>query len=101
MNNNIIIVTNEEGKSLEINVLLIFELPEFRKKYVTYTMDSENDVDNTTMFISEINSTTNEIKHGMCQYKFQIIALKSLKWKIGFLMLRMGLFKGAHRLIHY
>lgn len=45
--------------------------------------------------------TTNEIKHGMCQYKFQIIALKSLKWKIGFLMLRMGMLKGAHRLIHY
>lgn len=62
MNNNIIIVTNEEGKPLEINVLLIFELPEFRKKYVIYTMDSENDVENTTMFISEINSTTNEIK---------------------------------------
>lgn len=62
MNNNIIIVTNEEGKILKINVLLIFELPEFRKKYVIYTMDSENDVENTTMFISEINSSTNEIK---------------------------------------
>lgn len=62
MNNNIIIVTNEEGKILKINVLLIFELPEFRKKYVIYTMDSENDVENTTMFISEINSLTNEIK---------------------------------------
>lgn len=45
--------------------------------------------------------TEQEIKQGMCQYESQIISLKSLKWKIGFLMLRMGMFKCAHRLIHY
>lgn len=45
--------------------------------------------------------TEQEIKQGMCQYKRQISVLKSLKWKIGFLMLRIGMFKCAHRLIHY
>lgn len=45
--------------------------------------------------------TEQEIKQGMCQYESQIISLKSLKWKVGFLMLRMGMFKCAHRLIHY
>lgn len=45
--------------------------------------------------------TREEIREGLCRYKQQISALGSLKWKIGFLMLRMGMFKGAHRLIHY
>lgn len=45
--------------------------------------------------------TREETREGLCLYKQQISALKSLKWKIGFLMLRMGMFKCAHRLIHY
>lgn len=45
--------------------------------------------------------TREEAKEGLCQYKRQISTLKSLKWKIGFFMLRMGMFKCAHRLIHY
>lgn len=45
--------------------------------------------------------TREEAREGLCMYKQHISALKSLKWKIGFLMLRMGMIKGAHRFIHY
>ena len=44
--------------------------------------------------------TREEAREGLCMYKQQISAVKSLKWKIGFFMLRMGLIKGAHRFIH-
>ena len=45
--------------------------------------------------------TREETREGLCMYKQQISALGSLKWKIGFFMLRMGMIKGAHRFIHY
>ena len=45
--------------------------------------------------------TPEETESGVRQYKKQIATLKSIKWKLGFLMLRIGIVKGAHRLIHY
>ena len=45
--------------------------------------------------------TQEEIKQGLHQYKPQIAAVKSIKWKLGFLMLRFGMQKCAYKLIHY
>lgn len=45
--------------------------------------------------------TQEETREGLCLYKQQISVLKSLKWKIGFFILRIGMFKCAHRFIHY
>ena len=44
---NKIVVTTEDNRALEITVLLVFELPEFNKKYVLYYLE---------------NPITNEIK---------------------------------------
>ncbi len=61
-NMNKITVTTEDNKVLEINVLLMFELPEFKKKYVLYSLESDSNNEDVTMFISSINTRTNEIK---------------------------------------
>lgn len=45
--------------------------------------------------------THEETREGLCLYKQQISALKSLKWKLGFFMLRMSMWRMAHRFIHY
>lgn len=45
--------------------------------------------------------TQEETREGLCLYKQQISALKSLKWKLGFFMLRMSMWRMAHRFIHY
>lgn len=64
MENNInkITVTTEDNRVLEINVLLMFELPEFKKKYVLYSLENNSNNEDVTMFISSINTRTNEIK---------------------------------------
>lgn len=59
---NKIVVTTEDNRALEITVLLVFELPEFNKKYVLYYLENDNADENVTMFISEFNPITNEIK---------------------------------------
>lgn len=61
-NMNKIIVTTEDNRVLEINVLLMFELPEFKKKYVLYSLENNSNNEDVTMFISSINTRTNEIK---------------------------------------
>lgn len=61
-NMNKITVTTEDNRVLEINVLLMFELPEFKKKYVLYSLESNFNNEDVTMFISSINTRTNEIK---------------------------------------
>lgn len=64
MENNInkITVTTEDNRVLEINVLLMFELPEFKKKYVLYSLENNSNNEDVTMFISSISTRTNEIK---------------------------------------
>jgi hypothetical protein len=42
-----------------------------------------------------------EIKQGLLQYKSQIATTKSIRWKLGFLMLRLGMRNLAYKLIHY
>lgn len=42
-----------------------------------------------------------EIREGLKQYRVQIKQLKSLRWKLGFLLLSLGFTKLAHKLIHY
>ena len=59
---NKITVTTEDNRVLEINVLLMFELPEFKKKYVLYSLENNSNNEDVTMFISSINTRTNEIK---------------------------------------
>ena len=61
-NMNKITVTTEDNRVLEINVLLMFELPEFKKKYVLYSLENNSNNEDVTMFISSINTRTNEIK---------------------------------------
>ena len=61
-NMNKITVTTEDNRVLEINVLLMFELPEFKKKYVLYLLENNSNNEDVTMFISSINTRTNEIK---------------------------------------
>ena len=61
-NMNKITVTTEDNRLLEINVLLMFELPEFKKKYVLYSLENNSNNEDVTMFISSINTRTNEIK---------------------------------------
>lgn len=45
--------------------------------------------------------TKEEIKDGLNLYKNQIKDLKSLKWRLGFIMLSYGMSNFAHKLIHY
>ena len=54
----------------------------------------------TEAFIFNVLSEE-EIKNGLKIYKNQISASSSLKYKLGFLSLSLGLNKLAHRLIHY
>lgn len=61
-NMNKITVTTEDNRVLEINVLLMFELPEFKKKYVLYSLENNSNNEDVIMFISSINTRTNEIK---------------------------------------
>lgn len=61
-NMNKITVTTEDNRVLKINVLLMFELPEFKKKYVLYSLENNSNNEDVTMFISSINTRTNEIK---------------------------------------
>lgn len=61
-NMNKITVTTEDNRVLEINVLLMFELPEFKKKYILYSLENNSNNEDVTMFISSINTRTNEIK---------------------------------------
>lgn len=46
---NKIVVTTEDNRALEITVLLVFELPEFNKKYVLYYLENDNADENVTM----------------------------------------------------
>lgn len=45
--------------------------------------------------------TDAEVKKGLGLYYKQIKELKSLKWRLGFMLLRHGCKKMAHKLIHY
>ena len=45
--------------------------------------------------------TKEEIKDGLNLYKNKIKDLKSLKWRLGFIMLSYGMSNFAHKLIHY
>lgn len=45
--------------------------------------------------------TKEEIKNGLKLYKNQIKQLKSLKWRMGFIMLSCNMSNFAHKLIHY
>ena len=45
--------------------------------------------------------TRNESLNGLSLYKSEILKLKSVKWKIGFFFLFIGLNKMASKLLHY
>ena len=45
--------------------------------------------------------TKDEIRAGLQQYKHQIVALKSIKWRLGFVFLSLGFSRLAHLCIHY
>lgn len=45
--------------------------------------------------------TKDEIKEGVRKYKNQIGQIKSLRWRLGFYLLSMELYKIAYKLIHY
>lgn len=75
-------------------------------KELLYLSDSQEIMDKasfgifTEAFIYNV-LTKAELNSGLKQYKKQIRQQKSLKWRIGFMMLEYGLNNIAHKLIHY
>ena len=54
----------------------------------------------TEAFIHDV-LTKQEIREGQVRYSKQIRELKSLKWRLGFGFLSLGMKRWAHKLIHY
>lgn len=54
----------------------------------------------TEAFIYDV-LTEQEINEGLVRYAKQIRELKSLKWRLGFGLLALGMKRWAHKLIHY
>ena len=61
-NNVNIVVYDEEGNEIKAFFILDFEIPEFNKKYVVYTLDLDSDKEDMEVLISEIDYETNEVK---------------------------------------
>ena len=55
-------IVDENNKKVKIQVLFSFEATEYKKKYVVYTTDLNNEDDEIEILISEINPDTFEIK---------------------------------------
>jgi glycosyltransferase involved in cell wall biosynthesis len=54
----------------------------------------------TEAFIHRV-LTKDEIKKGINRYRNQIKHIKSLKWRLGFYLLKWGFYSFAHKFIHY
>ena len=60
--NGTITLQDENGNDVVVQVVLEFELPELKKKYLAYTKDANTDKDIIDIFISEFDYDTNELK---------------------------------------
>ncbi len=57
-----ITLTNENNEQIKVQALFSFEMPEFKKKYIVYTLNPDATLDEVNVLISEINYDTLEIK---------------------------------------
>lgn len=55
-------ITTESGKTLDVQTIFEFEVPELKKKYLAYTLEANSPMDEINVLISEFDYDTNEIK---------------------------------------
>ena len=53
-------ITTEEGKTLLVDILFTFTLPDFKKHYIVYTLP--NSKEEVSVLISEIDFLTSQVK---------------------------------------
>ena len=57
-----ITVVDENNNSIKAQYIFNFEIPEFNKKYLVYTLDANGENNQVEVLISEIDYETNQIK---------------------------------------
>ena len=60
--NGTITLTDENNEQVVVQTLYTFELPEYKKKYIVYTIDPKEDDEDINVLISEIDYDTLQIK---------------------------------------
>lgn len=59
---NYIIVKDENNDDIKIEIILSFNVGQFNKKYIAYTINDDGESETELVFISEIDEKTNKLK---------------------------------------
>lgn len=62
--NNVKTVINENNEQVTVEILLGFEIEEFGKRYIAYTLNDDGVSESVNVFISEIVSDGEQLKVG-------------------------------------
>ena len=55
-------ITNEDGSNEEVEVVIAFEFKDTQKEYVVYTKNEKDDNGNITVYVSNVDRSTNPPK---------------------------------------
>lgn len=58
---NYVLVKDENGNDIKIEVILSFKVEEYNKQYVAYTLNDDGMTEKVSVIISEIDSQTNKL----------------------------------------
>lgn len=61
-NDGTIIVTDENNNQIKVNYIFGFEIPDFNKRYVVYTINPDMNAKTNKVLISEMEYDTYDIK---------------------------------------
>lgn len=59
MDNNIKKVVQEDGTEITIDILLGFDIPEYNKQYIAYTIDDDGESEHVNVILAEYDGEYN------------------------------------------
>ncbi len=59
--NNYVVVKDENGEDIKIEVILNFKVEEYNKEYIAYTLNDNKTSESVAVFISEIDPNTKRL----------------------------------------